>query len=331
MELYRSSTLRSSLRSRPSLRNRKREQLETEGALEEEKLLSSGTELEASLNLSVERPKSAHDYMEVLPPRPHELPKEKKDGGTLAQRFKALRNGGFRFDSRTGSLGGYGKMRKPVKRGRNQTLSFRSELANRIKHTTLARNQSHAQSMFDLRCDDGFEVEMFYENLLDAGEGSDGDSVHMMALDDLSIRSDSSLAVGGGLDVFGTQWEGAGKMVQSLDLAGIDEEDVAKSSSSSSTADVGPALDSRARSASDVQPNTTTATPLSVQTHAPTPSQTPPPSPRIALIRANTMRKTSTSNAVMVLSGGDGYVDLNAPNLTSRNEDACLLLWIYKF
>jgi hypothetical protein len=46
-ELHKNSSLRTSLRSRPSLRNRKREFLELEG-VREERVLSSGTELEAS-------------------------------------------------------------------------------------------------------------------------------------------------------------------------------------------------------------------------------------------------------------------------------------------
>lgn len=345
MALYKSSSLHHSLRTRDSLRNKKRAQLEHGEAAADEKLLSSGTELEASHSSVKSKPKGkeAAEYIEVLPPKPNEIPRDKREGNTFTQRFKALKNGGFRRS--TGLKG---------KRTRGQTQSFRTELANRIKSKTLIRSQAHAQSMFDLRADDTFEVEMFYENLLDVDDVVNEDNISLSELDDLSVRSDSSLTIAGG-DLFGIQDRfnpmvqsatsfvnstGAGmnmgvncgrRMLQSLDLAGLGDNNKGKASSSSSTTGM-TSPDTTTSPSVSVAPSQPTA-PVSVDTNNDKSTSTVarPPSPHISLFRTKTMRKTSTSNAVMALSGGDGYVDLNTGNITARNEDASLLLWIYKF
>ncbi|RUS71131.1 hypothetical protein EGW08_021110 [Elysia chlorotica] len=47
--------------------------------------------------------------------------------------------------------------------------------------------------------------------------------------------------------------------------------------------------------------------------------------------RASTSRKANTNNAVIVLSGGDGYCDLDASRSQFKTDDACVQLWLYKY
>ena len=331
MELHKNSSLRTSLRARPSLRNCKREQLEMKG-FSEDKLLSSGTELEASHTAhSNSRPAKKSDrapapYMEVLPPRPTEVPLRMKDPLMKSQagrKFFSLKR--YR-NSRSGSL-----KSKASARVKNRTLSFRSELANRIKRTTLGRFQ--ATSMFDLRSDDDpREVELLYENLLGAGDDSEEDDNDSIAetetLDDLSVRSDSTVMFASeGLASGGSSLQRLkSKPVESLDLAGLSIDSArspapASNSSGSTT--------SEASAENVAKPKVAESAPQASGDRSD--ASTPPPSPRIASIRAHTMRKTSTSNAVMVLSGGDGYWDMHSGGNFSKNEDASLLFWIYKF
>ncbi|XP_076451656.1 rho guanine nucleotide exchange factor 10-like protein [Babylonia areolata] len=329
LELHKNSSLRSNLRARPSLRNRKREVIELQGVAEE-KLLSSGTELDHGLRPTPAGPRAdrtATTGSEPSPPKPSPVPEKMKDAVMKSQAgrkfFRRFRDG--KGDSKTSSLKAKKKLTHPVQRSKSRTLSFRSELANRIKQTTLG---GRFQSMFDLRGNDSLEVEMFYENLLDAGDISEEEET-TEALDSLSIRSDSA-ALDENLSSTFTFPPVKGKAVESLDLAGLNNTptpptlpSISPASSSSTTSAVG--ADGRSRSVTETE--LTEALPRQLGPH----HRSPPSSPRIANMRANTMRKTSTSNAVMVLSGGDGYWDMHTGGNYSKNEDASLLFWIYKF
>ncbi|GFS22585.1 rho guanine nucleotide exchange factor 10 [Elysia marginata] len=48
-------------------------------------------------------------------------------------------------------------------------------------------------------------------------------------------------------------------------------------------------------------------------------------------MRSSTVRKANTNNAVIVLSGGDGYFDLDMSRSQFRTDDACVQLWLYKY
>ncbi|KAL5015085.1 hypothetical protein ScPMuIL_009355 [Solemya velum] len=49
-------------------------------------------------------------------------------------------------------------------------------------------------------------------------------------------------------------------------------------------------------------------------------------------IQSSMLEKCSSANCVVVLSGGDGYVDWRHHGACSaKNNDACMLLWMYKF
>ena len=48
-------------------------------------------------------------------------------------------------------------------------------------------------------------------------------------------------------------------------------------------------------------------------------------------VRASTSRKANTNNAVIVLSGGDGYCDLDVSRSQFKTDDACVQLWLYKY
>ncbi|GFN92544.1 rho guanine nucleotide exchange factor 10 [Plakobranchus ocellatus] len=47
--------------------------------------------------------------------------------------------------------------------------------------------------------------------------------------------------------------------------------------------------------------------------------------------RATMSRKANTNNAVIVLSGGDGYCDLDMSRSQFKMDDACVQLWLYKY
>ena len=47
--------------------------------------------------------------------------------------------------------------------------------------------------------------------------------------------------------------------------------------------------------------------------------------------RASMSRKANTNNAVIVLSGGDGYCDLDMSRSQFKTDDACVQLWLYKY
>ena len=333
MELHKNSTLRTSLQSRPSLRNRKRELIETEG-LAEDKLLSSGTELEMSLSGDALAGKEADmestEYMDVLPPKPSEVPERMKDPLMKSQAGRQCLTLERFGHSRRSSLKVQRKVASPAHRSASRTLSFRSELANRIKRTSMGRFQ--AQSMLDLRWDDPLEVEVLYKNLLGAGDLSEEDDDSITeTLDDLSIRSDSMMMFPSEDSSNSYSMQMAeGKRVKPLDLSqmsvGSAKDPVLPSNSSASAASE-VSMENGAKGGAKV--NAVQSAPPRSRELSDMP--TPPPSPRIAAIRARTMQKTSTSNAVMVLSGGDGYWDMHSGGNFSKNEDASLLFWIYKF
>ncbi|KAL8623740.1 hypothetical protein ACOMHN_040086 [Nucella lapillus] len=314
MELHKSSSLRSQLRARPSLRNRKRERIELKDVAEEEKLLSSGTELDARPSDPPGVRTPAVDT-ETAAASVSEAPERMKDSAVKSSTGRKFfrRNKDGRYDGWAGSLK-KNKRTNPANHKSSRTLSFRSELANRIKHQSLGRFH---QSMFDLRGgdDDGLEVEMLYENLLDVGNDVSDEDLVSSALDDLSIRSDSAT-------LEETSLRPRLPAVESLDLAGLKSDNGKKSlqSSSSFTSKGGKS-----------KPKLQVKIPESTSRPAGRLSTPPPPSPRISTIRANTMRKTSASNAVMVVSGGDGYWDMHQGGNFSKSEDASLLFWIYKF
>lgn len=47
--------------------------------------------------------------------------------------------------------------------------------------------------------------------------------------------------------------------------------------------------------------------------------------------RRQTMSRKASNNAVILLSGGDGYCDLDYSRNQAKTEGACVMLWIYKF
>ena len=335
MELHKNSSLRTNLCTRPSLRNRKRELIETEG-LAEDKLLSSGTELEMSQSqpaLPVKKAdgKSA-EYMEVLPPRPSEMPDRMKDPLVKLQARRKLLTLKRIRHNRNSSLKGRQTLGNPLRRNTSSTLSFRSELANRIKRTSLGQFQ--AQSMFDLRSDDPLEVEMLYENLLGAGDISEDDDDSIAeTLDDLSVLSDSTITFASeNTNSISSLQAAKSRLVESLSLPGSGSDSAQHAALASNSS-------GSAASAASMQNITKRkgAAKLDAAVSGPPGSRelgdlpTPPPSPHIASIRAHTMRKSSVSNAVMVLSGGDGYWDMHSGGSSSKSEDASLLFWIYKF
>ena len=257
-------------------------------------------------------------------PRPAKVPEKMTDSVMKSQagkKFFGMRRGkeGRVRDSRSSTLKPSRRVAKPVGRNRGSTLSFRSELANRIKRKSLGRFQ--AQSMFDLRSDDALEVEMLYENLLDSGGVSeeDDDSVINEDLDDMSIRSDSAMVD-----------NSAAASQERADLAGLSMDSAKPPAKSSVSPTSSGSVTSEASTESKSHTKADSSEPTSQLGQS---DDLPPraPSPRIATIRAHTMRKTSASNAVMVLAGGDGYWDMHMGGNFSKNEEASLLFWIYKF
>lgn len=333
MELYKNSTLRTSLHTRPSLRNRKRELIEMEG-LAEDKLLSSGAELEMSQSWHASAGKEADmestEYVDVVPPKPSEVPERMKDPLMKSQagrKFLSLKR--FRH-SRSSSLKVHRKVASPMRHNASRMLSFRSELANQIKRNSMGQFQ--ARSMLDLRLDDSLEVEMLYKNLLGAGDLSEEDDDSIAeTLDDLSVQSDT-------LMMFASEDSSNSYSMQMAEGKGVEPLDLSQLSVGSAKAPILPSNSSgSAASEESVEDGAKGGAKVDAVASAPPRSKelsdmpTPPPSPRIAAIRARTMWKTSTNNAVMVLSGGDGYWDMHSGGNFSKNEDAALLFWIYKF
>lgn len=350
-DLHKNSSLRYKLRMRPSIRNRKREVLELEGQ-KDDKLLSSGTELEASQSSqkasSSQRQGNVRSGVnfEALPPHLSEVPEKMRDPVIKPHTERRFFN--FKRGSKSNSLKPAKPRKLASKRSSSRTLSFRSELADRIKKNTVGRLQ--VRSMVDLRAeDDPDEVEMLFDNLLDAGQSStdnDDDSI-MEDFDDSSVRSDSTVVAAPDTDLniksHARVKKEKGKSLEGLDLVGASRPSVVFASN----------LDLPASQPESSRDNTrgpaaSVTESEDVPRNEPSPAPEPPllqplsqsteeshadcfPLKRMATIRAHTMRKTSASNAVMVLSGGDGYWDMNNVSSVSKNEDASLLFWLYKF
>lgn len=182
---------------------------------------------------------------------------------------------------------------------KTQTLSFRSELANRI----VVQAQRLSRSSMDLTVEQPLEVEVLYENLLD---------------DDLAF------------DIDGTS-RTPDEKEDAISLSAVTLRDFPKdmtlappSTSSGILKPIGHSPTSTSQSSVDSSTyvNNSTLPSDSLGSRAKTGNST---------MRTGTVRKGTSCNAVIVLSGGDGYQDLDHSRSKSGGDDACILLWIYKF
>lgn len=342
LQLHKNSSLRQSLFNRPSQRNLKRERIENEGLTSDVKLLSSGTDMETSLQRAESQAKEMKNQEPKSPegmvPASANLKQSKESRPSLATSSQVQQLQGSKYVGNAAKNGTMPSAGSSHHRGWKKTrnLSFRSELAKRIKTKTLKKNQ--AQSLYDLRSIDPLEVDVLYKNLL---EGDSNGEEEEDGYDRMSSQSEMSQSVvyEESTDSRENNSESSGYVAGSgNDMPETDNSRSELHSNSGETAGALLPLSGKAstESTSNKSKNQSVVPPIHLtipkdQGFASSPPQSSPSSPRLSSIRAHTMRKTSTSNAVMIVSGGDGYVDIMRTQCSSKSEDACLLVWLYKF
>ncbi|XP_025078987.1 rho guanine nucleotide exchange factor 10-like protein isoform X1 [Pomacea canaliculata] len=342
LQLHKNSSLRQSLFNRPSQRNLKRERIENEGLTSDVKLLSSGTDMETSLQRAESQAKEMKNQEPKSPegmvPASANLKQSKESRPSLATSSQVQQLQGSKYVGNAAKNGTMPSAGSSHHRGWKKTrnLSFRSELAKRIKTKTLKKNQ--AQSLYDLRSIDPLEVDVLYKNLL---EGDSNGEEEEDGYDRMSSQSEMSQSVvyEESNDSRENNSESSGYVAGSgNDMPETDNSRLELHSNSGETAGALLPLSGKAstESTSNKSKNQSVVPPIHLtipkdQGFASSPPQSSPSSPRLSSIRAHTMRKTSTSNAVMIVSGGDGYVDIMRTQCSSKSEDACLLVWLYKF
>ncbi|XP_046558747.1 uncharacterized protein LOC124267803 [Haliotis rubra] len=171
------------------------------------------------------------------------------------------------------------KREKP--RLKSKTLSFRSELANKIAKRNFESSDS------ELAEEEEDEVRMLYENLMETDDDIDKESEDDSFQDATSSFEELPSDLGSPENALSARKDGQ-------------------------TVKWGSGVRLRATSRSVRSRHGTLHRGGSAQTH-----------------RTATMRK-SPCNAVIVVAGGDGYVDWNKKTKQRTSEDASLLLWIYK-
>ncbi|XP_067659618.1 rho guanine nucleotide exchange factor 10-like protein [Haliotis asinina] len=172
------------------------------------------------------------------------------------------------------------KREKP-KRLKSKTLSFRSELANKIAKRNFESSDS------ELADEEEDEVRMLYENLMETDDDIDKEGEDDSFLDAMSSFEELPSDLGSPGNALSARKDGQ-------------------------TVKWGSEVRLRATSRSVRSRQGTLHRGGSSQAH-----------------RTATMRK-SPCNAVIVVAGGDGYVDWNKKTKQRTSEDASLLLWIYK-
>lgn len=311
LELNRASSLRSTLHARPSRRNQVREKLE----LEESERRKGKTKTPADMEtVTPGLPAEAEDFNTVSP-----IPSASKD----AQVISTSKNSDTNIPNKSSKTALSKSENHAETSKRSKTISFRTELAQRIiKSSTLSRSATVTDSLEPL------EVEELYEILLedeaDLEEvGSTGDGVNAGTHDGSGKKSScenitQALSPDVGSNLTQPSW---------LKIAASNH---TRQPSDQDNIPVGiQAISTQPTSVSSI-PASTTSAPLET-----TRSVSPPLSPirrpfRGGTSRLTTLRKASC-NAVIVLSGGDGYRDLDLSRSQAKMDDACILLWVHKF
>lgn len=361
LEMNRSSSLRSTLRSRPSKRNMERLELmesskkqatfqsylldassliaddsmnsrrksstlptqfsrDTPGvySLGNSDLSSSGAIYSRSI---IEEENGGEDKKEKEKSKSKKWGMGKKKG---VEKKKSLDDTDIVIRRSKDNIDGSSSKSSSLMKRKSQTLSFRSELANRI----VIQSKNLSQSNLELSMEQPHEVEMLYENLLE-------DNVSAM-FDRSSKKSKSARSK--------TNFEQTYPPLKSISLSNPQSKEMQHSTNSFLSPSFIPAdeysNDREILSGKQISPSPSSVSHSSGDSGSTAAKNSVPLSDRPVAsgisrdnwVRSGTMRKGNGCNAVIVLSGGDGYQDLDRSRAQpSTGDDACVLVWLYKF
>ncbi|XP_059179092.1 rho guanine nucleotide exchange factor 10-like protein [Physella acuta] len=320
LELTRASSLKSTIKSRPSRRKLERSQSEM-GELEKVVEMDEGQQATDLKYRTLESGTSTLRQYGTLPPltdqqaeeilaweESSDLSKSEPDTNGLDENKHSFKNQNSRRKKSSDDSAPVLKRssRRITEADRkSRTLSFRSELAERIV-------QSDNPSV-DLDSHEPREVEMLYEVLL---EDHIGRNENM----DESNTTDSSTV---GEDNLG------------INLGISAQNSSADSSNSSFLTAPSPSHKSNDQLSSSPVSSSTNAKILKGEHNSSSPGSPKKTNFTKSLVRGGALRQTiarkASSNAMIILSGGDGYCDLDYSRSQAKCDGACVMLWIYKF
>lgn len=311
LELTRASSLRSTLSARQSRRNQEREKLELEESEKRKARVIKAEKVKSFDIIAQGQEPVSRDYRKTTA----------VDDITVSKKEKAEVLPSNYRDSEMNILGKDRKIsankteNKPEAAHKSKTISFRTELAQRIqqKSNTVSRSGLDATSL------EALEVEELYDILLedeaDMGDEEDNDDDD----EDIGVASAGE----------GDRWS-SGNMMPTVTFDSNPKQEMPSWLNKAEIQDVGvELLSAQARSPYPV-PASTFHSDKRLQNSTAESSPLVRDFVRNGSTRLTTIRRTG-NNAVIVLSGGDGYCDLDLSRNQAKLDDACVLLWIHKF